>query len=85
MAMALHKRGALATSMLYDLLVVMWRTVINIFFREIRSRGAWKVPKDGEGAVIFVVGPHHNQVSFALCFGFQSVVEIPSTDLGDSV
>ncbi|KDE08118.1 hypothetical protein MVLG_01599 [Microbotryum lychnidis-dioicae p1A1 Lamole] len=60
-AMVLHRRGALASSMFYDLMVLFWKTLINIFFREIRSRGAWKVPKAGEGAVIFVVGPHHNQ------------------------
>lgn len=64
-AMTLHKRGALASSMFYDLLVMMWKTMINLFFREIRSRGAWKVPREGEGAIIFVVGPHHNQVSSA--------------------
>lgn len=62
LAMVLHSRGALASSMFYDLLVIIWKTVITLFFREIRSRGAWKVPGDGEGAVIFVVGPHHNQV-----------------------
>ncbi|KAK4704293.1 hypothetical protein P7C70_g1916, partial [Phenoliferia sp. Uapishka_3] len=60
-AMALHKRGALASTVFYDLLVFWWKSVISIFFREIRSRGAWKVPREGEGAVIFVVGPHHNQ------------------------
>lgn len=60
--MALHKRGSLASNMFYDLLVMMWKAMINLFFREIRSRGAWKVPREGEGAVIFVVGPHHNQV-----------------------
>ncbi|ORY58696.1 hypothetical protein BCR35DRAFT_271133, partial [Leucosporidium creatinivorum] len=59
--MVLHKRGALASSMFYDLMVFWWKSVITIFFREIRSRGAWKVPGEGEGAVIFVVGPHHNQ------------------------
>lgn len=63
LAMVLHSRGALASSMFYDMLVMIWKTVITLFFREIRSRGAWKVPGDGEGAVIFVVGPHHNQVS----------------------
>lgn len=63
MAIGLHKRGALASSMFYDLLVFCWTTMITIFFREIRSRGAWKIPLEGEGAVIFVVGPHHNQVS----------------------
>lgn len=63
-AMVLHKRGALASNMFYDMLVIFWKTIITIFFREIRSRGAWKVPRNNEGAVIFVVGPHHNQVRF---------------------
>lgn len=62
-AMTLHKRGALASNLFFDLLVVLWSTMIHLFFREIRSRGAWKIPRDGEGAVIFVVGPHHNQAS----------------------
>ncbi|KAK4058869.1 Glycerol-3-phosphate/dihydroxyacetone phosphate acyltransferase [Microbotryomycetes sp. JL221] len=61
LAMSLHRRGFLATNVFYDLLVLIWKTVITLFFREIRSRGAWKVPKNDEGAVIFVVGPHHNQ------------------------
>ncbi|KAK4053779.1 Glycerol-3-phosphate/dihydroxyacetone phosphate acyltransferase [Microbotryomycetes sp. JL201] len=61
LAMFLYKRGFLATNVFYDLLVLIWKTVITLFFREIRSRGAWKVPKNDEGAVIFVVGPHHNQ------------------------
>lgn len=62
MAKVLHKRGALASSLFFDTLVFFWSALIHLFFREIRSRGAWKIPKHGEGAVIFVVGPHHNQV-----------------------
>jgi hypothetical protein len=62
MARTLHKRGALASSLFFDVLVMMWTTIISLFFREIRSRGAWKIPREGEGALIFVVGPHHNQV-----------------------
>ncbi|KAI5475691.1 glycerol-3-phosphate O-acyltransferase / dihydroxyacetone phosphate acyltransferase [Pseudohyphozyma bogoriensis] len=58
-AMALHKRGVLASSMLYDVNVFLWKVTIDIFFREIRSRGAWKIPHDG--AILFVCGPHHNQ------------------------
>jgi len=46
----------------YDVVASMWRIVITLFFREIRSRGAWKIPRAAEGPVIFVVGPHHNQV-----------------------
>ncbi|GAA5985148.1 hypothetical protein JCM11641_005465 [Rhodosporidiobolus odoratus] len=60
-AMFLHARGALGSNLVYDIVAHMWRVVINIFFREIRSRGAWKIPRPAEGAVIFVVGPHHNQ------------------------
>ncbi|GAA6016576.1 hypothetical protein JCM10207_002847 [Rhodosporidiobolus poonsookiae] len=61
LAMFLHARGALGSNLVYDIVAHMWRIVINIFFREIRSRGAWKIPRPEEGAVIFVVGPHHNQ------------------------
>lgn len=60
-AMILHARQALASNILYDIVAALWRGVINIFFREIRSRGAWKIPRKSEGATIFVVGPHHNQ------------------------
>lgn len=62
-AMFLHSRGILGSNWVYDVVASMWRVVIDIFFREIRSRGAWKIPRQNEGAVIFVVGPHHNQVS----------------------
>lgn len=44
----------------YDCSLFVWRAVINIFFREIRPRGAYNIPKDGP--VIFVGAPHHNQV-----------------------
>ncbi|BGP46107.1 Glycerol-3-phosphate/dihydroxyacetone phosphate acyltransferase [Rhodotorula kratochvilovae] len=60
-AMFLHARGALGSNLVYDVVASMWRIVITIFFREIRSRGAWKIPRAAEGPVIFVVGPHHNQ------------------------
>ncbi|GAA6012961.1 hypothetical protein JCM8202_002967 [Rhodotorula sphaerocarpa] len=60
-AMFLHARGILGSNWVYDAVASMWRIVIDIFFREIRSRGAWKIPRQNEGAVIFVVGPHHNQ------------------------
>lgn len=43
----------------YDTVLFFWRVVVNIFFREIRPRGSWHIPKDG--AVIFVAAPHNNQ------------------------
>ncbi|KAL0946932.1 hypothetical protein HGRIS_013092 [Hohenbuehelia grisea] len=43
----------------YDAAIIFWRTVTQIFFREVRPRGAFNIPR--EGPVIFVVAPHHNQ------------------------
>lgn len=50
-------RSALA----YETALFFWRIIIQIFFREIRPRGAFNIPRDGP--VIFVGAPHHNQVS----------------------
>lgn len=44
----------------YDAAMLFWRTVTQIFFREIRPRGAFNIPRDGP--VIFVGAPHNNQV-----------------------
>lgn len=44
----------------YDTALMFWRIITQIFFREIRPRGAFNIPK--EGPVIFVGAPHHNQV-----------------------
>lgn len=46
---------------LYDASLFLWKIVIYIFFREIRPRGAFHIPRDGP--VIFVAAPHHNQAS----------------------
>jgi glycerol-3-phosphate O-acyltransferase/dihydroxyacetone phosphate acyltransferase len=46
--------------MSYDAAMLFWRTVTQIFFREIRPRGAFNIPRDGP--VIFVGAPHNNQV-----------------------
>lgn len=49
------------SDLVYDTALVFWRIVTNIFFREIRPRGAFNIPR--EGPVIFVAAPHNNQVS----------------------
>ncbi|KAG6850236.1 hypothetical protein H0H93_016083 [Arthromyces matolae] len=43
----------------YDAAMLFWRAVTQIFFREIRPRGAFNIPPDGP--VIFVGAPHNNQ------------------------
>lgn len=47
----------------YDATMLFWRIITQIFFREIRPRGAFHIPK--EGPVIFVGAPHNNQVGNA--------------------
>ncbi|KAI1795960.1 glycerol-3-phosphate O-acyltransferase [Ganoderma leucocontextum] len=47
------------SDLVYDAALVFWRVVTNIFFREVRPRGAFNIPR--EGPVIFVAAPHHNQ------------------------
>lgn len=44
---------------LYDIGVWIFSLCIDIFFREVYSRGAWRVPK--RGPVIIVAAPHANQ------------------------
>ncbi|EIN07408.1 glycerol-3-phosphate O-acyltransferase [Punctularia strigosozonata HHB-11173 SS5] len=47
------------TSIAYDASLVLWQAIVNIFFREIRPRGAYNIPRIGP--VIFVGAPHSNQ------------------------
>ncbi|CAX42605.1 dihydroxyacetone phosphate sn-1 acyltransferase (ec 2.3.1.42), putative [Candida dubliniensis CD36] len=44
---------------IYDSLLWLLSVIFDCFFREIRPRGAFKIPR--EGPVIFVAAPHHNQ------------------------
>ena len=50
----------IAYSLVYDFVILFWSTIISIFFRETRPRGAYNIPRDGP--VIFAAAPHHNQV-----------------------
>ncbi|KAI8641010.1 hypothetical protein BD408DRAFT_418933 [Parasitella parasitica] len=43
----------------YDVALWIFNLMLDIFFREVRPRGAHKIPK--KGPVIFVVAPHANQ------------------------
>lgn len=45
---------------LYDFVLWTLSVLIDLFFREVHPRGAWKVPKTGP--VILVAAPHANQV-----------------------
>lgn len=43
----------------YDLVLWFFNSVIHTFFRDIRSRGTFNIPK--KGAIVFVIAPHANQ------------------------
>lgn len=45
--------------MIYDIVLWFWSVIFDCFFREIRPRGAFRLPKTGP--VIFVAAPHANQ------------------------
>jgi 1-acyl-sn-glycerol-3-phosphate acyltransferase len=47
---------------LYDIIVTFFSVILDIFFREVKSRGSHKISK--EGPVIFVAAPHANQVIY---------------------
>ncbi|KAK9478759.1 hypothetical protein V1514DRAFT_330323 [Lipomyces japonicus] len=47
------------TTMVYDFVLWSLSITITLFFREIKSRGAFRIPKSGP--VIFVAAPHANQ------------------------
>ncbi|KIV97855.1 hypothetical protein PV10_01559 [Exophiala mesophila] len=44
---------------LYDLVLWAMSVLIDLFFREVHPRGAWKVPR--KGPIILVAAPHANQ------------------------
>ncbi|KAJ4524985.1 Glycerol-3-phosphate/dihydroxyacetone phosphate acyltransferase [Exophiala dermatitidis] len=44
---------------LYDLVLWTMSVLIDLFFREVHPRGAWKIPK--KGPIILVAAPHANQ------------------------
>ncbi|ODQ63365.1 hypothetical protein NADFUDRAFT_48230 [Nadsonia fulvescens var. elongata DSM 6958] len=44
---------------LYDMVVWFFMVVFDCFFREVKPRGAFKIPR--QGPVIFVAAPHANQ------------------------
>jgi len=49
----------MSSTFVYALALAFCRAILNIFFREIRSRGAHNIPRTGP--VIFAAAPHHNQ------------------------
>jgi glycerol-3-phosphate O-acyltransferase / dihydroxyacetone phosphate acyltransferase len=51
---------AASSTLAYDLALLLFRGITKVFFREVRPRGAFNIPRNGP--VIFVGAPHSNQV-----------------------
>lgn len=50
----------------YDLFLYTVGNIVDMFFREVVPRGAWRVPQSGP--VLFVAAPHANQVCLSGCY-----------------
>lgn len=59
MSSAQYEEPNFITKLGYDLMLWLLSSVFNCFFREIRPRGAFRIPKSGP--CIFVAAPHANQ------------------------
>ena len=44
----------------YDAFLHTFSILVDLFFREVHPRGAWRVPRTGP--ILFVAAPHANQV-----------------------
>lgn len=56
-----HKRErSLIVPWVYDSVLWLLSILVDLFFREIHPRGAWRVPR--KGPIIVVAAPHANQV-----------------------
>ncbi|KAJ3725989.1 glycerol-3-phosphate O-acyltransferase [Lentinula raphanica] len=53
----------------YEASILFWKLIVNIFFREIRPRGAFNIPR--KGPIIFVAAPHNNQFLDPLLLSLQ--------------
>lgn len=62
----------------YDILSWIFNIMVDIFFREVRPRGAHRIPQ--EGPVIFVAAPHANQVSCYYMPFFLQVYEFDNNE-----
>ncbi|KAF8479349.1 hypothetical protein DFH94DRAFT_749242 [Russula ochroleuca] len=51
--------GQTSSTLGYDLALLLFRGITKVFFREVRPRGSFNIPRDGP--VIFVGAPHSNQ------------------------
>lgn len=54
-----YEEQPLNRRVIYDCILYLLTNIFDCFFREIRSRGGFKVPK--QGPIIFVAAPHANQ------------------------
>lgn len=72
----MSKRVVSQSPIPYEAVMIFWRMVTQIFFREIRPRGAFNIPRSGP--VIFVGAPHNNQVRQSAFTGVNHLIPLVS-------
>lgn len=55
------RERSLIVPWVYDTVLWLLSILVDLFFREVHPRGAWRVPR--KGPIIVVAAPHANQVS----------------------
>lgn len=63
--MAGMQHQSLIVPWIYDTVLWLLSILVDLFFREVHPRGAWKVPR--KGPIIVVAAPHANQVRLISC------------------
>lgn len=58
--MATKQDQRLVVPWVYDMILWIMSVLVDLFFREVHPRGAWKVPQ--KAPIIVVAAPHANQV-----------------------
>ena len=64
--MAKKEEGSLIVPWVYDTVLWLLSILVDLFFREVHPRGAWKVPR--KGPIIVVAAPHANQVGLLVLY-----------------
>lgn len=55
----------------YDIFLGTFSVLVDLFFREVHPRGAWRVPRTGP--ILFIAAPHANQVCICFCRSSMSI------------
>ncbi len=73
--MSNKRERSLIVPWVYDSVLWLLSILVDLFFREVHPRGAWRVPR--KGPIIVVAAPHANQVNLVLRSGKLALMFVP--------